>query len=99
MYKAPPPPEGCEDSDQTERKLIALADLLEKKARKVLESDAEIGLGTAKELALAAIRARRQAAELAIRREDRSYSTWVVDTYRELAGGQAPPTRPGGKKR
>ena len=87
------PPPGCEGVDAVEAKLHALADLLESKAREVLETDARMGLGTAKELALAAIRARKQAGDLALAREDKAHSEYLLAEVKKLQGN-APTRRP-----
>jgi hypothetical protein len=88
------PPADCEPVDVVEAKLHKLADLLESKAREVLETDARIGLGTAKELALASIRARKQAGDLALAREDRAHSEWLIAEVKKLHGRAGPPRPP-----
>src|SRR4051794_13994594 len=79
-------PDGCRTAIEHERELVALAELLESKARTMLAGDVRIGVSAGKELALAAIRARKQASELALAREGREHDDWIVREYQKLQG-------------
>lgn len=65
----PKPPRGCRTSVAHERAITALAEKLEAKALSFLESDNAMLASRAKELALAAVRYRKQASEIARWRE------------------------------
>lgn len=85
-WKPAPPPPQCQTAEQHERKLCELAELLEAKARSLLEGDQRVGISAGRETANVAIRARRQAAELAQAREAREHDTWVVREYQRMNG-------------
>lgn len=85
-YKPPKPPPGCSDLEAHERSLCELAAKLESRSQSLLDSDGRIDAATGNQLALAAIRARQQAALLAKAREDQHHLTWLVDENRALDG-------------
>ena len=64
------PPTGCTDLEAHERDATALADKLQARALEMLARDGRIDVATGKELAIASVRARKLAAELAQIRED-----------------------------
>jgi hypothetical protein len=66
----PTPPPGCKTSDDHERGFTELADALETRGLEMLESDGRIDVATAKELCIASIRARHEAAQFTLRREN-----------------------------
>lgn len=94
MIKTKPPPPGTHDVDVHERRLTELADKLQAKAEKLLETDVRIHIATGKELALASIRARKEAAELALARADRAHDEMIIAECRRIDAGAAPRARP-----
>lgn len=92
-YTAPKPPQGCLDSEATERRLNELADELERKGLEMLHSKEGIGPSRGNQLLTTAGKLRVEAGKLAIRREDRHYSNWVVDEYRKLGGKAKDPRK------
>ena len=62
-----------------------LSELLEERARSLLKSDGRIDVATANQLALAAIRARSKAADLAAEREARDYELFLVQHEKEMS--------------
>ena len=89
MTYKPKTPGGCQSTQQHESELLALAQALEVHARKMLKSDERIDLATGNQLALAAIRARSKAADLAADRESREYEVWLVEHEKAMtAAGQ-----------
>ena len=89
-FKTFKPPPGCVSVEEHERELVKTAELLEVKARVLLESDAKLGLAYARDLSLAAIRARTQAAELAVRREGLEISAQKYEHHRQVLGIRGP---------
>lgn len=85
-FKLQAPPAGCVTAEDHERALVALAELLEKKARELLEGDVRIGISAGREAANVAVRARRQAAELALLRENREHADYLVREYKRMHG-------------
>jgi hypothetical protein len=80
-------PHGCQSVESHERELLALAEVLEARAREMLDSDGRIDIATGNQLALAAIRARGKAADLAAAREARDYEVWLVEHEKQMSAG------------
>lgn len=86
-FKPSSPPEGCHHVETHERKLTELADLLDERAKAWLrDGESPILASRAKELALAAVRARKIASELALKRLEVDYGRWLVAERRALGG-------------
>lgn len=95
-YTAPPTPAGCLDSEEIERKLNETAAELERVGLEMLKRDSGgsgITQARANQILAGAVRARESAGKLAIRREDKAYSDWVVAEYRKLGGTAKDPRK------
>ena len=86
MTFKPTTPDGCRSTEEHERALVQLAEELEAKAREMLTSDVRIGISAGQELALAAIRARKQAGELALAREQSEHTDHIMREYQKMKG-------------
>lgn len=90
-----PPPDGCASVEEHERSLLALAQDLEKRSRELLVSDGRVTVATANQLALASIKARAKAADLALAREQTEYGEWLVAQKKRMrTGATSLPPRP-----
>jgi hypothetical protein len=86
-YKPPPPPAGCSTAEDHERATTALADTLDQQIASLLEGGSSpMMVSRVKELALAICRLRKLASELALAREDREHSNWILGEYKKLHG-------------
>lgn len=90
------PKPGVYDALEHERHFTQLADELERQAMRLLvESDgARVGLATARNLADAAVKARRSAAELSRWREENEATERGFAELRTMRGGEVLPPRP-----
>lgn len=92
--KAPKLPDGCASAEEHERRLTQLANRLEETAYAMLaEGSTRIGMSGAKEMGLAAVRARRAAGELARHRELIDHDRMLVDHNRRRLGLESPRAR------
>lgn len=94
MTTKPTPPKGCADLLEHERKLTALAELLETHAKALFDEATpgqRIGLATANQLAASAVNARRRAAELTKFREELDHDRYLVEQAKLLRGNSQPP--------
>jgi hypothetical protein len=85
------PPRGCRTVETHERQLVALADQLEAQVAVLLAPDkdglvAPMCISRAKEVALAAVRSRKIAADLALERERNQHLDWLIEQKKGMSG-------------
>lgn len=85
-FKPSMPPSGTVSVLDHERRLLEMAELLEKKARALLDNDARIGAATGNQLALSAVKYRNAAAELASRREELDHRAELLAHHKLMLG-------------